>query len=355
MIDAFSHFLPRPVLDRFRELAPRHPALMLFDDLPELWEVDARLRSLDAFPEVQQILNFGNPPVDTFGDPAVAAELARLANTELAQLCASYPDRFPAFTAVLPLGDFDLAMAELDYAHEQLGARGLQLFTNVLGLPLSDPRFRPIFARMAQLDLPVLVHPYRTAAMSDYAGESASQDEVWFTFGWPYETSAFAARMVFSGIFVDFPDLKIVLHHFGAMIPSFAKRLELGFRQIFAGADGANPVATEAGLSGPVIDHYHKFYADTALNGWLPGLRAGYEFFGPSRSVFGTDAPFSPDGGRSFIGDTLAGLEELGMDDTQRRLLLEGNARRLFRLTGPAEGLASTAGLTNVSPRRGVA
>ena len=336
VIDVFSHFVPPDVLARFRALAPELPALAAFAGLPELWDIDARLRSLEPFPQLQQILNFGNPPVETFGSPQVAAELARTANEALAALCAEHPQRFPAFTAVLPMSDVELALAELEHAHDVLGARGIQIYTNVLGRPVSDPRYRPIFEAMAARDLPVLVHPYRTPQTADYAEEALSQDEVWFTFGWPYESSAFAARMVFSGIFEQLPELKIVLHHFGGMIPSFAARIDLGFQQIFTGPGGANPLAERAGLTGAVSSHYHRFYADTALNGLVAGIRAGYEFFGPDRSVFGTDAPFCQDGGRAFVADTLAGIDALGLPDDARARLLEGNAVTLFGLDTPA-------------------
>ena len=339
MIDVFSHFVPPAVLARFLDLKPGFPALSAFGGLPELWDIDARLRSLDPFPGVQQILNFGNPPVETFGTPVVAAELARLANEEMAKLCARYPDRFPAFTAVLPMSDLELAMAELEYAHAELGARGIQIYTNVLGAPVSGPLYRPIFQQMAQRDLPVLVHPFRTAAVADYATELDSPDEVWFTFGWPYETSAFAARMVYAGIFNELPDIKIVLHHFGGMIPSFGARIELGFQQIFTGPGGPNPVAVRAGITTPVVEHYRRFYADTALNGSKSAVRAGYDFFGPDRSVFGTDAPFCQDGGPTFVAETLAAIDALDLPAADRQQVLEGNARSLFRLP-----IAETAG-----------
>ena len=335
MIDVFSHFVPPDVLARFRALAPELPALSAFTALPELWDIDARLRSLEPFPQLLQILNFGNPPVETFGSPQVAAELARAANEALAALCVAYPQRFPAFTAVLPMSDVELAMAELDHAHDVLGARGIQIYTNVLGRPVSDPCYRPIFEAMAARDLPVLVHPYRTPQTADYAEETLSEHEVWFTFGWPYESSAFAARMVFSGIFEQLPDLKIVLHHFGGMIPSFAARIDLGFQQIFTGPGGANPLAEQAGLTGAVSSHYRRFYADTALNGLVAGIRAGYDFFGPERSVFGTDAPFCQDGGRAFVADTLAGIDALDLPPDARTRLLEGNAVALFGLDAP--------------------
>ncbi len=342
MIDVFSHFLPPAVLARFLDLKPGLPALSAFGRLPELWDIDARLRSLEPFPEVRQILNFGNPPVETFGTPAVAAELARLANEEMAKLCAKYPHRFPGFTAVLPMSDVELALAELEYAHRELGARGIQIYTNVLGSPVSGPRYRPLFQEMAHRDLPVLVHPFRTAATADYPTESDSPDEVWFTFGWPYETSAFAARMVYSGIFGDFPDIKIVLHHFGGMIPSFGARIELGFQQIFTGPDGPNPVAVQAGITTPVIEHYRRFYADTALNGSKSAVRAGYDFFGPDRSVFGTDAPFCQDGGPTFVAKTLEAIKVLDLPESDRLQVLEGNARRLFRLADPDDRGSTT-------------
>ena len=350
MIDVFSHFLPADVLRRLRAVAPEHPALTAFGSLPELWDVEARLQSMSDVPALRQILNYANPPVETFGPPAMAAELARSANESLAAMCADYPDRFPAFTAVLPLSDVELAMAELNYAHDVLGARGVQIYTNVLGRPVSDPRFRPVFNAMADRDLPVLVHPYRTAQVADYDTETASEDEVWFTFGWPYESSVFAARMVFSGIFDELPDIKMVLHHYGAMIPSFAARIDLGFQQIFAGLGGPNPLAERAGLTGPVSRYYQRFYADTALNGHVAGLRAGYEFFGPQRSLFGTDAPFCQDGGRSFIADTLAGIDALGLTETARARLFDANAVQLFNLDGRGPRSVQPAASTATRP-----
>ena len=146
MIDAFSHFTPSVVLADFVDLMPGLPALGAFRRLPELWDVEARLRSLEAFPNLQQILNLGNPPVETFGPPEVAARLARTANKELATICQQHPDRFPGFTAVLPMSNVELALAELRHAHDELGAHGIQIYTNVLGAPVSDPIYRPIFS-----------------------------------------------------------------------------------------------------------------------------------------------------------------------------------------------------------------
>jgi aminocarboxymuconate-semialdehyde decarboxylase len=113
-----------------------------------------------------------------------------LANDALADICHKYPDRFPAFIAAMPTNNVDASLMEIDRAIRDLGARGIQLFTNVAGEPLSAPKYRPIFRRMVEHDLPIWIHPMRGPQFSDYASEQASENEIWFSFGWPYETTA---------------------------------------------------------------------------------------------------------------------------------------------------------------------
>ena len=80
-----------------------------------------------------------------------------------------YPDRFPGFVASLPLSDADAAMREIERAVGELGARGIQLFSNVNGKPLDRPEYLAFFDRMAAFDLPVWLHPFRGADVTDYA------------------------------------------------------------------------------------------------------------------------------------------------------------------------------------------
>ena len=147
----------------------------------------------------------------------------------MAELCAQHPKRFPAFVAAVSLDDVDAALQEAERAITTLGARGIQIFTNIAGHPLDEPRFAPVFAAMAAHDLPIWLHPARTAAMRDYAAEEKSRFEMWWCFGWPYETSVAMARLVFSGVFDRHPGLKIVTHHLGGgMIPFFDGRIGAG-------------------------------------------------------------------------------------------------------------------------------
>src|SRR6266508_2112698 len=133
----------------------------------------------------------------TRGPPPVAAELARLANDELAELCTAHPDRFMGFAASLAMNDPDAAVREAQRATKDLGALGVQIFTNVNGVALDEPRFAPLFAAMAELDRPIWVHPARASAHPDYLTEDRSKYELWWVFGWPYETAIFMSRLIF--------------------------------------------------------------------------------------------------------------------------------------------------------------
>ena len=331
MIDVFNHFMPKAHLDRLGELIPGHPVLTAFPRLKTLWDVDARLRLLDEFGDTQHVLSLANPPLELIAPPDKTPEIARMANDGLAEICRKHPDRFPAFVASLPMNNIEASLAETDRAIKDLGARGVQLFTNVAGKPLSAPEYRPIFARMVEHDLPVWIHPMRAAQFSDYASEKESQNEIWFSFGWPYETTACMTRLIYSGIFDEMPTLKIVSHHMGGMIPYFHSKINLGFRQIFFGTPEKNPAAAEAGLKRRPVDYYKMLYADTALGEVAP-TRCGHAFFGTPNCLFATDAPFDSEQGRGLIRNTIAAVEALEVSKVEKDAIFAGNARKLLRL-----------------------
>ena len=332
MIDVFNHFMPKAYLDRLATLIPGHVAVTAFPRLRTLCDVDARLGLLDEFEGLQQVLSLANPPLELIAAPSEAPDLARLANDALADICRKHPDRFPTFIAALPLNNIGATLTEIDRAVNDLGARGIQVFTNVAGKPLSAPEFRPIFQRMAEHDLPVWVHPMRGPNFPDYASEQASEAEIWFSFGWPYETTACMTRLIYSRLFDELPDLKIITHHMGGMIPYFAGKIGLGFRQIFFGSPDRNPLAEEAGLTHQPIDYYKMLYADTALNGDVAATRCGHAFFGTSSCLFATDAPFDAEHGRGLIRNTIKAVEALPITPGRRDMIFAGNARALLKL-----------------------
>lgn len=331
-IDAFNHFSPAAYFAEFCRLQPQHPAATLFKRRPELHDIDARLRLLDQVDDYAQILCLANPPIEAMAGPDEAPRLARLGNDALAATTRAHPDRFPGFVAGLPMNNPGASVIEARRAVKELGACGIQIFTNVNGVPLSDPQYFDLFAVMAELDRPILVHPIRMGNHADYTSEQKSEAEVWFTFGWPYETSACMTRLVYSGLFDKLPDLRILTHHYGGMIPYFAEKITLGFEQIFLGTMENNPVAERAGLKRPPLDYFRLLHGDTATNGSVPAMTCGHAFFGTDRTIFATDAPFDPDGGIHLVGRTIAAIEALPIRADEKTSIFEGNVRRFFRL-----------------------
>ena len=176
--------------------------------------------------------------------------------------------------------DVDFSIAEAERAIK-MGARGVQTFTNIAGHPLDEPRFRPFFAAMAKHDLPVWLHPARTSAMADYTSEPRSRFEMWWCFGWPYETTIAMCRLVFDGIYDRHPKLKIITHHLGGgMIPFFDGRIGAGMEVLGQRTLEEDHTKVLSSLKRPHLEYFKEFYADTAMFGGTYGLPCGLEFFG---------------------------------------------------------------------------
>ncbi len=331
-IDAFPHILPRRFYERMFDHATSEAIYMRkrVSAIPVLYDLDARFRIMDRFGEYQQILTIAAPPIETLGAPAVTRDLAKLANDELADLCAKYPDRFVGFAASLAMHDPDGALREIERACGQLGALGIQIFTNVSGHPLDEPRFSPIFAKMAELDKAIWVHPARGATHPDYRTEERSKFELWWVFGWPYETAIFMSRLIFSGLLDRHPKLRILTHHGGGMVPHFAGRIGPGLDQLGARTPDEDLAAVGRALKKRPYDYYKMFYGDTALFGAAHALRCAIDFFGVDHMLFGSDMPFDPEKGPQFIRETIANLEALELTPAEGRRIYEGNARTVL-------------------------
>jgi aminocarboxymuconate-semialdehyde decarboxylase len=332
-LDAFCHVLPKRYFDRLQRSPSERAANLIARTAPirTLWDLDERLRVIEPFGEYSQIVSLAAPQIEALGEPPETVDLARLANDELAELVRARPDTFAGFVAGLPMGDVDAALAEVDRAMHQLGALGVQIYTHVNGLPLDDPRFEPLFARMAELDRAIWVHPARNSSWPDYPTESKSKYELWWLFGWPYDTSAFMARLVFSGVFTRHPELKVITHHAGGMAPFFSGRLGPGMDSFGKRTPAEERELVESELDERPIDAFRRFYADTAVFGAPHALRCAYEFFGADHMLFASDMPFDPVQG-SFIRDTIADVEALDISDAERERIYEGNARELLRV-----------------------
>jgi predicted TIM-barrel fold metal-dependent hydrolase len=332
-IDIFNHIFPKSYFDKMVKVAPNGKDMhKRVRNIPCIVDLDERFRIMDMFDEYAQIICLGSPPIEVFGPPPISTDMAKLANDGMAELVRKYPDRFPGFIASLPMNDPDGLLAEAERAIKGLGAVGVQIFTNVLGKPLSKPETMPLFDLMAELDRPIWMHPARGADFPDYKGEPKSHYEIWFVFGWPYETSVAMAHMVFSGLFDRHPDLKIITHHLGGMIPYFEGRVGPGWDQLGTRTSDEDYTLLLKKLKQRPLDYFRLFYADTALFGAKEATICGLKFFGVDRVLFASDSPFDPEKGSAYIRSTIEIIDSLDIKAGERQAIYEGNARRLLKL-----------------------
>ena len=324
-IDAFAHILPAGYLDHLeRHLASTMSAAQLhyyqegvfrFD--PVITDLDARFRVMDRYGDYAQVLVLAVPPLEEVDPPQAAAELARRANDEMADLVRRFPERFVGFAAALPLGDVEGSLAEIERAVGELGALGVQVFTNVRGAPLDGPEFDPILSRMEALDRMVWLHPTRNATWPDYKTEPASDFGLWWSLGWPYETAAALSRLVYSGQMDRHPDFACsrttAAAWFRTSRPGSAWGPGTGRRRT---ACRCLPWTTSTGSTGTPLS--------SAL---LDAVRCVIEFFGPGHVLFGTDTPLGPP---HAIEATIADLDAVGLPEADLAAVYAGNAERLL-------------------------
>lgn len=307
-IDCFSHFLPTKYFERLEKKAR---ACTDFTSLAPwllsnaaLRDLDVRFQTMDQNPEVTQVLTVPLPPLDdglvTTDD---AVELARLANDELAEIVARFPDRFVAAVACLPLSDVDAAVEEAERAITQLGLKGVQIFTSINGRSPQLAEFGPLYEKMAQLDLPIWIHPADSPRWSDVSNDHLLARLL----GWPVETSIVMVQLARAGVFERYPNIKLITHHCGAMIPFFERRLG--------------------------VEQLRKFYNDTAVNGNVSALMCGHAYCGADHLLFGTDMPLG--GKKGSYGatlETIRSIEQMDISEKDKDSIFRENAIRLMSL-----------------------
>jgi uncharacterized protein len=328
-IDVFTHILPSAYREKVLGIlrargdhtAADYEGMLRMD--PTLTDLDERFRFMDRIgDDYRQVLVMAHTSAE-HEPPDVAGDLAEAGNRELRELVAAHPERFAGWVAqtALQAGDDNLDMVRQAIDD---GALGAQIYTSIQGQALDLPDYEPFFALMAELGRPIWIHPNRTVQWSDYPlTEPESRFGLYSRLGWPTDTAVAMCRIVFAGHLERWPDLKIIVHHSGGTIPMLAGRVK---SMPFTTSDGGKSVQDR--LSRPIIEYLKLFYADTANFGNPIALRAALEFFGREHVLFGSDFGFSP----TFLPETLDDIEEVATDEDLRRMLYEGNARRLLRL-----------------------
>ncbi len=324
-IDIFSHIVPTKYREALLKRASR-PSYYLdnTEALPALSDLDIRFKAMDQYEGCRQVLSIGAPPIELIFPPKEAADLARMGNDEMAELLNKYPDRFVAAVAGLPMNDVDASIREMERAFKELKFRGVQIYSSINRKPLDRPEFLGIYEKLSQYDLPLLLHPVRDKDIPDYPDEKLAKYSAFVQFGWPYETTMAMSRLVMSGIMEKYPNLKVIVHHCGAMLPFFAGRSLLG---------KAEPGEIMQ-LTQPPVDYYKKFHGDTVLGGNTPALMCGYAFFGADHIVFGSDYPYPGGAARADIalGEVIKSVENMNVSEEDKVKIFSKNAKRLLKV-----------------------
>lgn len=329
-IDAYVHILPPKFLNFLEKKAQSKYSTGMMKKYPTMVDLDSRFRFMDRYPDTLQVLTVtSTQSMDQLTDsPAEALDLAKMVNDEMAELVEKYPDRFVAGIASLPMNDMDMTLKELERAINDLRLRGVFVPTPINGKAVDRPEFMPFYEAMSKFNLPIFIHPAVGPGFTHYLNETEAKYGTWLLWGWPYETAVTMTRLVFSGVMQRYPNLKILTHHAGSMVPYFNRRIEHWYDQCEMIYHDSPPLENyKKGLTRDPMEYFRMFYNDTNVVGSTPALMCAYDFFGAEHLLFGTDIPVE-----GLTRTTIESIERMDIPDSDKEKIFWGNAKKIMRL-----------------------
>lgn len=293
-IDAFAHILTPSFYQTMLKIDATIPQKYPFIKIETLVNLNQRI---DNWPDkdTKQVISFANINPEDFVDSEKASQIAQEANQELSTIVGAYPEYFEAGVGMLALNNIPASLELLEKINTDKNLVGAQIFTRHLGKSIADPEFEPILLKAAELHLPLWLHPVFDNRKPDNN----------LVFSWEYELSQAMLQLVQNNIFKKAPNLKILVHHAGAMVPFFSGRID----HI---------------LDSEHAEMFKNFYVDTAILGNTPALQLTIDYFGINHVLFGTDAPFAvmPSGADEIVSNA---IENLDISDLYDKKIFETN------------------------------
>jgi aminocarboxymuconate-semialdehyde decarboxylase len=310
-IDVHSHCLFHEAVNLMGEDAPKVlPPTKGAQDF--FIVIEERLKGMDAQAIDMEVLSIN--PFWYRKDRDTAAEIVRIQNEKLAELCASHSDRFAAF-ASLTMQFPDLAVQQLETAIKKQGLRGAAVGAEVLGEDFSDPKFHPVWAKAEELGAVIFIHPQSVPELGKrFKGNGWLSNLI----GNPLATTIALQHLIFEGTLDRFPGLKVVAAHGGGYLGSYAPRSD---HACFISPQNCNP---DIKLKKKPTEYLNQLYFD-ALVFTPEALRHLVAQVGASQIMLGTDHPIPWE---EHPVDHVFATESL--TDEQKIAILGGNAARLF-------------------------
>lgn len=279
----------------------------------EFWNPEAKLEHMDRLGIDISVLSIAPTMLFHWLDAESAKEFCQRTNDAMAELSSQSEGRLYGL-ATVPLQDPQAAATELRRAVQELGLRGALVGTTIEKIPLDDPRFEPFLAAVAELGVPLLLHPYdklvrMRAELTDFYMSNL--------IGIPLATTLAASRLILSGCLDRHPNLTVVLMHAGGFMPYQIGRLDHGYR--VRRETGAN-------ISSPPSTYIRRFYFDTITHA-SDRLNPLIDWVGADRVVLGTDIPFD-----MADLDFTQKFAEADLDGQVVETICSGNAKRILGL-----------------------
>jgi aminocarboxymuconate-semialdehyde decarboxylase len=274
-------------------------------------DLDLRIADMDARGVQLHALSL-TAPMLYFAEPAVQQKLAAGWNDGASAAHQAHPDRFVGL-ATLPMGDPDRALDELNRASRLPGIRGVYLGTNIEDKDLDDASFRPVFARIEALGLPVFLHPVKTVGGDRLAVKPYYLNNL---IGNPLDTAIAAAHLIFGGVLDRYPTLEVCLPHSGGVMPILMGRWD----------HGTTVRAELKHMPRPPSDYLRRFTYDTVSHS-KPIMQFVISQVGVDRVMLGSDYCF--DMGYEHPVEVVEGL---GLDSEGRELVLRDTAAKLLKV-----------------------
>lgn len=274
-IDVFAHVLLPKYYNKMLNIDSTIPKVYSFTNIESLKDMNTRRNLWNK--KTKQIISYANINAEDYCNPNASAKLCREANQELIECIKDNNDMFIYGIGMVPFNNIKESLKILEEIKDSKELIGIQVFTRHLGKSIADLEFRPILKKCEELNLLVLLHPVFDNRKPDNN----------IVFSWEYELSQAMMQLVMSNLFKECPNIKIIVHHAGAMIPFFAGRIE--------------------NILKDKKEEFKKFYVDTAILGNSKALELTIDYFGINHVIYGTDAPFGimPNGATKEIEEAI--------------------------------------------------